>query len=623
LRLNRAQVERPAKGETVTQIQSQASVETAELGFDPDALREKYRQERDKRLRADGNDQYREVTGELHRFVDDPYVEPGFSREPLTDDVDVAVIGGGFGGLLAGARLRQAGVADIRIIEKGGDFGGTWYWNRYPGAQCDIEAYIYLPLLEELGYIPTERYARAPEIMAYSRAIGRHFDLYRNACFQTEVTELRWDEDARRWIIATNRGDRMRARFVAMSNGPLNRPKLPAIEGIESFKGHTFHTSRWDYEYTGGDAYGNLTGLRDKRVGIIGTGATAIQCVPFLGEFAKELYVFQRTPSSVDVRGNRPTDPVWAAGLQPGWQQQRMDNFNILVSGGYQEADLVADGWTDIFRILTRPASGAQNGERSPQEIAAELELADFQKMEQIRARVDSLVEDPETAEALKPYYRQFCKRPTFNDEYLQTFNRPNVTLVDTKGRGVERVTESAVVFEDREYEVDCLIFATGFEVGTGYTRRSGYEVVGRGGLSLAEKWAGGPATLHGFYSRGFPNVFFMGLIQGGFTANFTHLLNEQSTHIAHVIKQAMESEARTVEVAEQAELDWVETIQRLSRLNLRFLTECTPGYYNNEGNPGANTGLAAGSYGGGPVEFFRILKEWREDGTLAGLDLR
>jgi len=604
----------------MTQQQSMASVGTTDVGFDPDALREKYRQERDKRLRADGNNQYRAVIGELNHFVDDPYVEPNFSRDPLTDDVEVAIIGGGFGGLLAGARLRQAGVEDIRLIEKGGDFGGTWYWNRYPGAQCDIEAYIYLPLLEELGYIPTERYARAPEILEYSRAMGRHFDLYRNACFQTEVTELRWVNAARRWIISTNRGDRMRARFVVMSNGPLNRPKLPAIEGIESFKGHTFHTSRWDYAYTGGDAYGNLTGLRDTRVGIIGTGATAVQCVPHLGETAKQLYVFQRTPSSVDVRGNRPTDPAWAASLQSGWQQHRMDNFNILVTGGYQEEDLVADGWTDIFRNLARPATATDD--RDPHEVAAELELADFKKMEQIRARVDALVEDPETVEALKPYYRQFCKRPTFNDEYLQTFNRPNVTLVDTKGRGVERVTESAVVVDGKEYEVDCLIFATGFEVGTGYTRRSGYEVVGRGGISLAEKWADGAATLHGFSSRGFPNCFFMGLIQGGFTANFTHLLNEQSTHIGYVIKQAREGEATAVEVSEEAEAAWVETINRLSRLSLRFLQECTPGYYNNEGNPSATIGFTAGSYGRGPIEFFKILKDWREDGTLAGLDL-
>ena len=604
----------------MTVDQSLATPVIRDLGFEPNELREKYRLERDKRLRADGNAQYREVVGEFTRFVDDPYVERT-SRPPVNDDVDVVIVGGGFGGLLAGARLRQAGIRDIRIIEKGGDVGGTWYWNRYPGAQCDIEAYIYLPLLEEVGYLPTERYARAPEILEHSRAIARKFDLYTNALLQTEVTELRWDQDALRWIVSTNRGDKMRARFVAMSNGPLNRPKLPAINGIEGYEGHTFHTSRWDYQYTGGDASGNLTGLRDKRVGIIGTGATAVQCVPYLGEMAKELYVFQRTPSSVDFRGNRPTDPQWAASLKPGWQEHRRDNFNRLLTGGFEGEDLVADGWTDIFRNLRNITPSADGERLTPDEMAAALELADFQKMEQVRGRVDTLVDDPETAEALKPYYRQFCKRPTFNDEYLQTFNRPNVTLVDTRGRGIERLTRNSVVFEDKEYEVDCLIFATGFEVGTGYTRRSGFEVIGRDGVTLSGKWAGGVSTLHGFQSNGFPNCFFMGLVQGGFTANFTHMLNEQSIHIAYIVNHATETEARTVEATAQAEEEWVATIGRLALNNQKFQAECTPGYYNNEGMPEPGVGFTAGQYGGGPVEFFRLMSEWRAEGGLAGLD--
>src|SRR6478672_10912726 len=244
--------------------------QTQSLPFDPDKLREKYREERDKRMRRDGMSQYREVTGQLEHFVEDPWADE-VKRAALTDDVDVAIIGGGFGGMLTGARMREAGIDNFRLIEKGSDFGGTWYWNRYPGAQCDVEAYIYLPLLEEGGYMPSDRYARAPEIMEYSKRLAEHFKLYENALFQTEVTELRWDEDAKRWIVSTAQGDRMRARFVIMANGPLNRPKLPAIEGIETFKGHTFHTSRWDYDYTGGDAYGNLHKLADKRVGIIGT----------------------------------------------------------------------------------------------------------------------------------------------------------------------------------------------------------------------------------------------------------------------------------------------------------------------------------------------------------------
>ena len=422
------------------------ATDSGTIDFDPDALRDKYRAERDKRLRADGNEQYLEVVGEYERYIHDPYVDP-IEREPLFDEVEVLIIGGGFGGLLAGARLREAGIDDIRVVEKGGDFGGTWYWNRYPGAACDVESYIYLPLLEEIGYIPKEKYSMAAEILEHSRAIGRHFDLYRNACFQTEVTAMRWDEADGRWLVTTNRGDEMRARYICMASGPLHRPKLPGIPGIDSFQGHTFHTSRWDYDYTGGDSDGNLTGLADKRVGIIGTGATAVQCVPHLGAGAKELFVFQRTPSSIDVRDNRPTDPEWASSLPDGWQERRMENFNHLVSGVPESEDLVNDGWTDIIgNLLIRLRR--ESGDMSPAGLAKTMELADFEKMEQIRDRVDTIVNDPNTAEALKPYYRQFCKRPCFHDGYLATFNRPNVTLVDTDGRGVKRITERGVVVD-------------------------------------------------------------------------------------------------------------------------------------------------------------------------------
>jgi len=593
----------------------------AELGFDPEALRARYRAERDKRLRADGNEQYREIAGRFAHYLDDPYVAPGFARAPLADEIEVVVIGGGFGGLLAGARLREAGVADIRIIEKGGDFGGTWYWNRYPGAACDIESYVYLPLLEEIGYMPVEKYSRAPEILRHSRAIGEHFDLYRNACFQTEVTELSWDEAARRWTVSTNRGDAMQARFVVMAAGPLHRPKLPGIPGVESFKRHSFHTSRWDYAYTGGDAGGGLVGLADKVVGIIGTGATAVQCVPHLAAGARHLYVFQRTPSSIDVRANRPTDPQWAASLGRGWQQHRMDNFNALVSGGFAEEDLVNDGWTDIIgNLLLLMRKGAGSG-KSPEELAATMQLADFQKMEQVRARVDAVVRDGATAEALKPWYNQFCKRPCFHDEYLDAFNRPNVTLVDTQGRGVEAITETGVVANGREYELDCLIYGTGFEVGTGYSRRAGYETFGRAGVSLTQKWKDGVSTLHGMHARGFPNCFIVSNSQSGFTANFPHMLNEQSKHLAYIIAEARARQARTVEASQAAEEAWVETIVASAILRQRFQEECTPGYYNNEGQPSA---LAArnGPYGKGPIAFTALLEAWRAAGDLEGLEL-
>lgn len=601
---------------------SEASQPTAAtLDFDPDALREKYRIERDKRLRADGNSQYQEVKGDFSRYIDDPYVEPGFSREPLNDEVDVVVIGGGFGGLLTGARLREAGIKDIRMIEKGGDFGGTWYWNRYPGAACDVESYIYLPLCEELGFVPREKYTRAPEILAHSKAIGEKFDLYRNACFQTEVTALEWDEASSRWIIMTNRGDRMRARFVCMSNGPLNRPKLPGIEGIDTFEGHTFHTSRWDYGYTGGHPLGDLSGLQDKRVGIIGTGATAVQCVPHLGASAQQLTVFQRTPSSIDVRANTPTDPQWAASLKPGWQKARMDNFNALVSGGYQAEDLVNDGWTEIIRNLATMVNFKSDAPLDPAEVMAKMELADFQKMEQVRARAAAIVADPAVAESLKPYYRQFCKRPCFNDEYLDTFNRPNVELVDTQGKGVDRITAKGVVANGIEYELDCLIFATGFEVGTEYTRRSGYDLKGRDGISLQQKWAEGVSTFHGLHSRGFPNCFIISNAQSAFTVNFPHAMNEQAIHIAYIVEHCLGSNVQTVEATAEAEAAWVEEIMSLSRFNESYQASCTPGYYNNEGKPNPMT-ARNGSYGAGSVPFFEKLEAWRAEGSMTGLEL-
>lgn len=592
-----------------------------DLGFDPQTLREKYRIERDKRLRDDANEQYREIKGDFAHYLEDPYVEPGFTREPLTDEIEVVVIGGGFGGLLAGARLREAGVQDIRMIEKGGDFGGTWYWNRYPGAACDVESYIYLPLLEELGFMPVEKYTRAPEILAHCRAIGEHFDLYRDVCFQTEITDMSWDEPSSRWIIRTNRGDAMKAKFVIMANGPLHRPKLPGIPGVETFKGHSFHTSRWDYAYTGGDSFGNLTGLKDKRVGVIGTGATAVQCVPHLGASAKQLYVFQRTPSSIDVRDNRPTDPAWAASLEPGWQQRRMDNFNNLVSGGFEKEDLVGDGWTDIIRNILLIGRRSREAGEAPMELQELMQLADFKKMEQIRARVDEIVQDPATAEALKPWYNQFCKRPCFHDDYLPTFNRPNVKLVDTQGRGVERITENAVWVDGQAYEVDCLVYATGFEVGTSYARRAGYEVHGRDGLTLTDKWKDGVATLHGMHVHGFPNLFIFSNSQSGFSVNYPHMLNAQAQHASYIVAEAMQRQARTIEATRAAEDAWVQTIIDSALMRQKFQEECTPGYYNNEGKPSA---LAArnGPYGKGSIAFIKLMEDWRAAGALEGLEL-
>ena len=598
-----------------------------DVDFDPDTLKSKYLSERDKRVRADGNAQYIEVKAEFSRYVEDPYVEPGFTRAPVFDHVEFAIIGGGFGGLLMGARLREAGFKDLRVVESAGDFGGTWYWNRYPGAMCDVESYCYLPLLEELGYMPKHKYSFAPEILEHSRRIARHYNLYENALMQTGITGMEWDEAESRWIISTNRGDRFTAQYVAMANGPLSRPKLPGIPGINEFKGYTFHTSRWDYRYTGGDSTGNLTNLKDKRVGIIGTGATAIQCIPHLGEWAKQLYVFQRTPSSVDVRNNGETDPKWAASLAPGWQKRRQMNFNVLVAGGDQDEDLVHDGWTDIFRNLTgtaaKEASRKLGRRLAGEERAVLMELMDYKKMNQVRARVESIVNDPATAEALKPWYRQFCKRPCFHDEYLPTYNRPNVELVDTKGKGVEALTARGVVANGKEYELDCLIFATGFEVGTSYTRRAGYDIVGRGGVTLSERWADGLRTLHGMTTHGFPNCFFLGFTQTAITISVPQALNEQAEHVVHMVTESRARGAKSLEPTLEGEATYVDEVKSLARIGARFYMECTPGYYNSEGASGNKGGFFSDMYGAGPLRFFEVLEEWRADGRMEGLELR
>jgi len=625
------------------------AVEINKYDFDPDDLAKKYRIERDKRLRQDGNDQYQEVSGEFSYFAEDPYISTELEREPFKDEVEVLIIGGGFGGMLAAVRLKEAGIDNFRIIEKGGNFGGTWYWNRYPGASCDIESYIYFPLLEETGFVPKKKYTDATETLKYCHIICEKYELYDNACLQTEVISTVWVEDINRWIVNTNRNDNIKARFVVHSNGPLNRPKLPAIKGINDFKGHTFHTSRWDYDYTGGDSNGNLSNLKDKKVAVIGTGATAVQCVPHLGEAAKELIVFQRTPSSIDVRNNRPTDTEWLLNQKPGWHQNRRNNFETLLTGGRVKNDLVSDGWTEAFRLLfgnlrdkapSRFKIGIwvlmsvfsidmyKSGFRKfmtkkvsdYMDLVNAIQMADYQKMEKVRARAEEIVNDKETAESLKPYYNQFCKRPCFHDEYLTTYNRDNVHLIDTDGKGLEELSENGIIFNDVEYEVDCIIFATGFEVGTDYSRRSGYQIKGVDNLTVSDKWKKGLATFHGMHSRGFPNCFFFGHAQSGFTASYTYSLDEQSIHMAYIIKEANKRGATRVETSKEAEENWINTIIEKARITATFQENCTPGYYNNEGK--INQTPQNNTYGGGPIEFFSLLNKWRSKGDLRGLEI-
>ena len=576
--------------------------------------REKYRIEREKRLRADGIRQYKELKGDYEEFDRDPYVEPGFTRDAVIEDVDVVIVGGGFGGMIEAANLTKAGVTNFRIVEKAGDFGGTWYWNRYPNAACDVESYVYLPLLEDTGYMPTEKYAKAPEIFAYCQLLGRTFDLYRGALFQTEVEDMRWDESRKRWNVMTSRSDILSAKFIVIAGGVLHKAKLPGIPGIETYAGRAFHTSRWDYSYTGGSSQSLMEKLADKRVGIIGTGATAVQVVPKLAEAAKDLFVFQRTAACVGVRNNKPTDPEWFKSLKPGWQAERTRNFTQAVTGAQPAVDMIDDEWTKMNWVDTRKLP--ENDEE-----ALELERIDFENMERVRQRIADVIKDPATAELMMPWYSQSCKRPCFHDEYLPAFNRPNVHLVDTDGKGVNEINESGVIVNGVEYPVDLLIFASGFEVTTGYTHRLGFDPKGRNGVSLSEAWAEGPATLHGVLSNGFPNMFMISTVQGAQATNFVHSITEAAQHVAFLIEQCVKGDIATIEPETAAQDNWFETLFAQLWGIARYNATCTPGYLNSEGGGDMRSARAI-AWMTSVLGFAEYVENWRQQGDLAGLTL-
>ena len=590
-------------------------------GFDPEAVRERYLAERDKRL-VPGRADIRDLARDEHfaRYREDPFT-PVTERAPLAGDVDVVIVGGGIAGLLAGAHLRKVGLERIRIVDQAGSFGGTWYWNRYPGVMCDVESYMYMPMLEELGYVPSTRYALGEEIRLHLEAIGDHFDLRTDALFHTGVTQAEWDEAAARWRIHTDRGDELTAQYYVLAVGLLNLLKLPAVSGMEDFAGPSFHTARWDYGVTGGAPGEPLTDLGDKVVGLIGTGATGIQCLPPLAAAAKHVIVFQRTPSAVGVRGNRPTDATFAEALEPGWQRSRMDNFQAIMLGKRQDVDLVDDGWTQHYARVHHPPKAA-----TLEEYMRGAEELDFGIMEEHRRRVEELVEDPAVAEALKPQYRYLCKRPCFHDEYLQAYNNGNVTLVDCPA-GFDHVGEKGPVVDGTEYEVDVLIYGTGFEPEvTPLFRRAGHPIIGRDGLSLAEKFEPGPATLFGMMTRGFPNLFVMPAPaqQCVVTVNYTQLAVLGAEFISGAVRVLEERGVEVFDVSAEAEEAWTQKIVDSFVDGSAVMSACTPSRINQEGDPGS-LHPRSGNYGRGFGDYFgyrELLEQWLEQGGCEGLEL-
>ncbi len=581
----------------------------ASLGFDPEALQRKYEEETAKRGAHHRTPHLRAGSNDHAVSAKDPFAVP-LEREPLVDDVDVVVVGGGFTGLITSSFLHKAGVPLVRVIEKAGGFGGVWYWNRYPGIRCDASSFVYLPLLEDVDTVPSERFVQGDEIREHCAALAEKFNLDEAACLQTQVTGMRWDEATSRWLVSTDRGDQIGARFVCLGSGTLDSPTIPHVAGLDQFEGKIFHSSRWDYDYTGGSSQGALTKLSDKRVAVVGTAASAIQFIPHLAENAKELLVVQRTPVMVNPRGNQATDSASYRSLPAGWQQELIENFTAVTQISAAQTppvmDLIDDTTTSLFRGARTP---------SPEVAAALVDtdpstralMVNFASMEKIRAGMAALVDDPDTAEALTPYYHLGCKRPQFSDSYLQTFNRPNVRLIDTQGHGIERLTAHGVVANGEEYPVDCIIFATGFEVSGGSRRGAEFPIIGREGQLLSDKWAHGPRSLHGIMTAGFPNLFILGdITQSAFTLNFSHLILEQANYVSTLISRCRTEAIASIDVRPEAEDRWMMVVARRSAEAPTIDLGCV--------NDDIG-GLVRSGYPGGPLEYFQALRDWLVDG--------
>lgn len=594
--------------------------------IDIPALRAKYLRERDRRISKKHNDQYIPASGKWKDVYEvDPYT-PVVPREPIMGETDVVILGAGYCGMMVATQLKRAGISDFYNIDHGGNFGGTWYWNRYPGIQCDNDSLVYMPLLEETGYMPSKKFADGYEIHDHCQTIAETFGLRQNALFHTLIETLVWNGEENRWHVGTNRGDQIKARFVVLAMGPLNKPKLPGIPGIDQFEGKVFHTARWDYDYTGGEWRNPvLAKLRDKKVAIIGTGATAIQVVPYLAKYAAQTYVVQRTPSTIDERNNRPIDPEWFANQKPGWQQERIRNFHHaamerLAPG---EPDLVQDIWTEISRNVSAELEAEGWPAVTPEDYAARREIMDYRVMERLRNRCD-VVRDPATAEALKPYYRYLCKRPASNDDYYPAFNQPNVHLIDVaETQGLERLTETSFVHDGVEHEIDCLILASGYEVTNDLPRRWGIgRIEGVDGLSIYDYWKDGYQTFQGMTANKFPNMFFTGFTQAAANASNSKTFVDQGFHIGYIASEALKRGAVRIEPSAEAQEAYIAHLRSIAVDNSTYVNECTPSYFNNEGDQTKKRSIFGEPWGEGYYAFEDMLAKWRAAGDLKGLDL-
>jgi cation diffusion facilitator CzcD-associated flavoprotein CzcO len=506
--------------------------------------------------------------------------------------------------------------------------------------------------------MPKQKYGSSVEIRAYIEDLVKHFGLQGRILLRSQLNRIEWDDSQKTWKtnITLRHGPEgkeektlsVRADFVTLASGVFPYPQVPRVSGLAEFEGQMFHTSRWNYDVTGGTCdtvLPEMDKLKGARVGIIGTGATAVQVVPQLAKYAKELYVFQRTPSQVNSRGQRDTDPTeWNAKIaaKPGWQKHRIENLAECISSHIDPGseDLVDDNWSRL-KTYAALVGGNRFGRVSPekaQEHIGKMVALDAEHNKKVRNLVSEVVKDKRTAEKLTPWYPTWCKRPTFSDLYLQAFNNDNVHLIDTDGKGIDRVTPQGIVANAQEYSLDILVLSTGYR--TPATRgdpgsRAGIEIVGRNGRKLSEKYEEeGICTLHGVCTNGYPNLFYQSAAQAGASANYMHLLDVLSEHIASVIAQGLKrtsSGSVVIEASYDAENAWGMQIAQ-NAAYFSPLVICTPGYNNAEGEalnmPPVDDHVAmmkkakAAIWQAGIVDFVRLLEKWRGDGKLEGLEV-
>lgn len=478
---------------------------------------------------------------------------PSGTAEKTPAAVDVVVVGAGFAGLYALHRFRQQGLS-VRVFEAADGVGGVWYWNRYPGARCDVESVDYSYSFDkdlEQDWNWTEKYATQPEILAYLNHVADRFDLRRDISFGTRVTDMVLDEKALRWEVRTDRGDVVSARFCILAVGPLSNANIPAIDGLESFAGEVYHTAHWPHEGV------DFTG---KRVGVIGTGSSGIQAIPCIARQAEQLIVFQRTPNYSVPAGNIPLDDETRAAQKAGYAERR--RLSMLSGGGSPHQphpksalEVSADELQQTYERRWE-LGGVLFSKAFPDQLVT-IEANDTARLfwEQ---KVRAVIDDPAVADVLIPKDHPIgAKRICTDDNYFQTFNRDNVSLVNLRATPIERIDPSGIDTTDAHYDMDALVLATGFDAMTGSVQK--LNVVGRGGRTLNEAWAEGPATYLGLGVPGFPNVF--NIAGPGAPSVLANMVLHSELHlnwVADAIAYLDAHGAPAIEAREDATAEWV-----------------------------------------------------------------